>query len=685
MRKIPLGGCFPAAFVRQPAPSVAFVKIAEVAFALPLHQTYHYLLPTGSDAETGSRVRAPFGSRRLVGTVLRIFDATPERPLKTIEAVIDPKPVLPAELAGLAQWLSSHYGAPLGECLRAVSPSFVKTRAEAGAAPELAAVAPQGSPRPAFELTAAQSQALARLSRMLASGRHHAALLYGVPASGKTEVYLRLIRQAVMGGGQALFLLPEISLTLPFYDDFIRALGVPVGLWHSRMGLRDKRKAWSALASGEMPVVVGARSAALLPFKNLRLAVLDEEQDPSYKEDGRAPFYHARDVAAERARRSGALLVLGSATPSLEAWSMAAENKAELVALPDRVSSLPRPSVRLIAPPPPQEGRVLSEEILDLLKAALQRREQAILLLNRRGFNTLLLCRRCGWVDRCPHCGVAKIRHRSEKGFSLICHHCGRSYDVPFACGQCRSPSLAATGAGTQKVAEDLKARLPGARVLRLDRDTLDGKGLKESRVYEKFLRLDADILVGTQLVAKSFHFPRVTLVGVVDADAMLQMPDFRASERAAQLLCQAAGRSGRAELPGLVAVQTRLPESPALRAALSADYAAFAERELEVRRELGYPPAGGLVRVVLSGPEEGPLWEAARSAVQKIREGLPELPVVGPAPAVVRLESKRPRIHFLVKIPRGFDSQRLFLLLRAIKTPSGLRRRVDVDPYDLF
>ncbi len=656
------------------------MRIAEVAFPVPLPKGYHYLVPDGMKAAPGSRVRAQFGPRMASGVVLSVFDGTPERPLKPLAALMDSRPALSEEGVACARFMARRFGAPIGECLKALVPPFVKSLDESV---EVFAAPKRDVPPPSFELTPGQSATLTRLENLLDAKTYAAALVFGVPASGKTEVYLRLIRRAIKDGGQALFLLPEISLTRPFFDEFSASLGAPVALWHSGLTMRERRRTWLAISRGDVKVIVGARSAALLPLKDLRLAVLDEEQDESFKQDSNSPFYHARDVALERAKSFGALCVLGSATPSLEAWGMARSGAAELLAMPDRVSSVPRPPVTTL--PPGKYGDVLSDALVEKLQAVLARGEQSILLVNRRGFSTLTTCQKCRWIDRCADCGVAKITHENpEGGWTLICHHCGKKWPPPAACGACGDAAVRTGGVGTQRVAAEVKRRIKGAKVLRMDRDTVSKEAKLEERVYDQFRARKADILVGTKLVAKSFHFPEVTLVGVVDADTMLHMPDFRSAERTMQLLAQVAGRAGRADKPGEVLLQTLSPDHEAIKGAAHGDYAAWADAELASRGELAYPPAGGLIRAVLAGPDEAKLAEAASAWADGVRAALPGADVVGPAPALLRQVRGKFRDHILVKLPAA-DVEAALKAARAVALPSSVKLTLDADPYDMM
>jgi len=657
------------------------MRIAEVAFPVPLPKGFSYRVPDGMSVRAGQRVRASFGPRRAVGTVLSVFDGEPARPLKPLDGTLEPEAALSEEGVACARWMARRFGAPIGECVKALIPAYVKSLSEPAPVHPAPGRAPSSS---AFVLTPGQSAALDRLSVLLDVRKSARVVLFGVPASGKTEVYLRLIRRAIAGGGQALFLLPEIALTRPFFDEFSAGLGVPVALWHSGLTARERRLSWLAVRRGDVKVVVGARSACLLPFKDLRLAVLDEEQDDSFKQDGQSPFYHARDVALERARAFGALAVLGSATPSLEAWDLARRGEAELLAMPERVSRVERPSVRVI--PLPGFGEAISEELLSKMKERLSRKEQVILLVNRRGFSTLTMCRKCRWIDRCLDCGVAKISHVVPAGgFTLICHHCGKSWPPPEKCGKCGEAAMAVSGIGTQKVAAEVKRRLPGARVLRMDRDTVSKERRAEQSLYDRFRARQADVLVGTKLVAKSFHFPDVTLVGVIDADTMLHMPDFRSAERTMQMLAQVAGRSGRAEKPGEVLLQTLSPDHEAIRGAASGDYAAWADGELAARRELRYPPSTSMIRAVLAGKDEPRVVQAARDLAAALADALGlEAEVVGPAPALLREVRGKFRHHILIKLPPERVEAAL-AAAREISSPSGVRLSLDVDPYDMF
>lgn len=684
------------------------MRLAEVVFPVPVDIAFSYAIPEALSARVvpGARVRASFGPRSLTGIVLRVVDGEPPPKLKALDAVLDPEPLFSQEGLELLTWLSRRYCAPPGESLKLMLPSNLRDqrRPIEGLAPPAEFPQPPEAPPSKFTLTDSQRGAVETLGALVDRRAFSGSLLFGVPASGKTEVYLRLIRRAVRDGGQALFLVPEISLSRPFFKEFSKALGLPVALWHSKIGAAKRREAWTGLRSGRIRAVVGARSAALLPFRDLRLIVMDEEQDESYKQDDQPPYYHARDVAVERAKRFGAAVVLGSATPSIEAFSGAGGEAFGVVRMDQRVSkTTERPPVRILARRD-LNASVLSEELVEQMKDRLQRGEQVILLVNRRGFSNFIICRKCAWVARCPTCEIAFIHHAAPKDqkpatgslfggetsdFHLRCHHCDATAAVPHACGRCGGGPLRFAGVGTQKVVAELHRELPYAKVLRMDRDTVSKeKADDETGVYEDFMAGKADILVGTKLVAKGFHFPKVTLVGVVDADTMLNMPDFRSAERTVQLLIQAAGRAGRAERPGTVLLQTAQPEHYAIQAVARGDYDAFAKMEMGFRRELHYPPASTLIRLVFAGKTEKPVVKGSKDAAAHLRLALdPDDELVGPAPGVHAKLHGQFRHHLLLKIKERSRIPKAIEAIRALPgvLPSTVRVKVNVDPYDFF
>jgi primosomal protein N' (replication factor Y) len=547
-------------------------------------------------------------------------------------------------------------------------------------------VARSARPRPE-RLSPAQEQAVAKITRRLERREHASFLLQGVTGSGKTEVYLRAIEAALAHGRSAIALVPEIALT-PQTVGWFRSRFGAVCVLHSRMSDEQRFHAWKRLAAGEARVVVGARSAVFAPVRDLGVIVVDEEHEPSFKQES-TPRYHAREVAVERARRAGAVCLLGSATPALETWSAARAGKHEQLVLPERVGGGTPPAVHVVdlrleherggAPP------LFSRLLASFLDETLAEQEQAILFLNRRGFVPILWCAGCGNSLRCAQCDLALTYHRRID--RLLCHACCEELRVPTACPTCSRPGLRPLGVGSERVEAALRRRWPDARVARMDSDTMRRREDYEESLTA-FERREVDVLVGTQMIAKGLDFPRVTLVGIVAADLGLYMPDFRAAERTFQLVAQVAGRAGRGTRPGRIVVQTSAPEHPAIRHGGRAEYEAFAREELAARRELGYPPYGRLVRVVLEDADERRVAGASEALAEALRaqEFARRLQVLGPAPAPVALLRGRHRMHLLLKAP--LEEQLVCAAAGWLAERAGQESRVqikvDVDPLSL-
>ncbi|HEY3885153.1 MAG TPA: primosomal protein N', partial [Vicinamibacterales bacterium] len=536
-------------------------------------------------------------------------------------------------------------------------------------------------------LTPEQQAAYDRLTERAAAGGYWPTLLHGVTGSGKTEIYLRLARAVQAAGRRVLLMVPEIALTPAAAAIFRRAFGDRVAIQHSGLSDGQRYDQWQRIRRGAIDVVVGTRSAVFAPLADVGLIVVDEEHDGSYKQE-ESPRYHGRDVALVRARAEGALAILGSATPSLESYQNARTGKYELVTLTKRVLDRPMADVRIVDMRAQfaAEGPdiILSAALREALARRLERREQSVVLLNRRGFATTVFCRQCGETAECPNCSVSLTVHKAAA--RARCHYCGYSKPLPKTCRTCAGPYLEQLGFGTERVEADIRALLPSARVARVDRDTMRRRGAIAS-MLERFAAGDLDVLVGTQMIAKGHDFPRVTLVGVISADVGLGMADFRAAERTFQLLTQVAGRAGRGELSGEAIVQTLFPTHYSIRHACRQDYAAFFEDELRFRRAMRYPPATALINVVVKArSRQGAMDDGAVIAAAMCAPGAAgRWQVLGPAPApLVRLKGEHRAQLFMKGTHR---STMRAALLAVLDAHPELKRRtiVDVDPMSVL
>jgi primosomal protein N' (replication factor Y) len=563
---------------------------------------------------------------------------------------------------------------------------------------------PASAPPP-LEPTPAQSAAVAALVAALDDSARRPFLLHGVTGSGKTLVYIELLRRVLERGGSAIVLVPEISLTPQTVTRFRSHFGDLVAVLHSALSDGERYDAWRALRSGEKRIAVGARSALFAPLKDLRAVVVDEEHDGSYKQS-EAPRYHGRDLAVVRAELAGAVCVLGSATPSLESWANVTKGKFVRLSLPERVGGGRLPPVRVVdlrevrkqsrsagSDGPvhalgAEGGVVLSDPLVQAVRKRLGAAEQVILLLNRRGFSSFVQCRECGDVRACVHCSVSLTYHRVRH--RLVCHHCRHEEEAPERCTRCGSRDLAFRGLGTEQVERVVESTFVGARIARMDVDTTSGKW-SHHEILGRVERGEVDILLGTQMIAKGLDFPRVTLVGVINADVGMHLPDFRACERTFQLLSQVAGRAGRGALGGEVLVQTSLPEHYAIQAALHHDYEGFASRELQERAGPPYPPHVRLANVVLSGPEADAVANAAEGASRWVRRwaarNRPNVAVVGPAPAPIERLHGRWRWHFFLRSASPAELGDTAKALMHGFTPKGpdVRMVLDRDPVALL
>ena len=701
-----------------------------------------YKVPDGMTIELGQVVECPLGPRTIIGIVWEA-ERLPggEVPVEKLRAIRGayPIPPLPEPLRRLIEWTADYYVASLSSVARMAlssggalkGPASITEYRLTGGLPErmtpqrqtamealegeqatireLSGIAgvsegvlrglvnqgvlepvevdcdrPYDEARPDFAQVALnehQKEAAKTFADAVRAQDFAPFLLDGVTGSGKTETYFEPVAEALRMGRQVLVLLPEIALTENFLHRFEDRFGTAPVLWHSSLKSTERRRAWRAVANGDAQVVVGARSALFLPFARLGLIVVDEAHETSFKqEDG--VRYNARDVAVMRAHFEKLPVILASATPALESLQMAESGIYDKVDLPSRFGGAQMPSIDTIdlTQEKPPQGMWLAQRLVDGIAKRLERGEQSLLFLNRRGYAPLTLCRNCGFRYQCPNCSAWLVEHRFTR--RLACHHCGHEAPSPAACKECGEPDcLVACGPGVERIADEVAERLPEAKVFVATSDTLNSPG----RAAEFIAQVDAgevDVIVGTQLVTKGFHFPELTLVGVVDADLGLEGGDLRAGERTYQQVAQVAGRAGRGTKPGEVLIQTRHPEASVIAALAAGDRAAFYEAETEMRRDAGAPPFGRWASIIVSSENEAEAREAARR-IGDTRPQVADCIILGPAPAPMAQLRGRYRYRLLMNARRSVQLQDVIRSwLGQIDRPPGVRVAVDVDPY---
>ncbi len=542
-------------------------------------------------------------------------------------------------------------------------------------------------PHQAVDLNSTQQAALGAIISALHRGQHETFLLHGVTGSGKTEVYIKAIEAMIRFGRQAIVLVPEISLT-PQTQRRFRSRFSAVAVLHSHLTDAERNWHWQRIARGEVTVVVGARSAIFAPTPHLGMIVIDEEHDGSFKQDS-LPRYHARDVAKQRAEMESIPLVLGSATPSLESWSMTLNRQAQLLSMPQRILDLPLPDVLIVDLRHEFQQRFhrgsISRRLHQAIRQAIQADEQVMLLLNRRGFATHIQCPACGHVVKCPACELALTHHR--EGEKAICHYCDYTMPAPRVCPECRFEGIRYGGLGTQRLEAEVRSQFPTASILRMDSDTMRRPGSHEESLT-RFRRGEVQILVGTQMIAKGLDFPNVTVVGVINADTALHLPDFRAAERTFQLVTQVAGRTGRGHKGGRVFVQTYNPDHPAIQSAERHDYLRFAAQELPIRQQFGYPPYGAMIRIIFRGSQVAQVAELADELAVRLeplaKDGHCRL--LGPAPAPIEKLRGKYRYHLIVQTPQLEPVRDILKTAQQqLKSSSDLQWQVDVDPLEML
>lgn len=716
--------------------------IAEVLLPLALDGPYSYRVPDGMALEAGSYVIVPLGPRQMIGVVWAVKDkAETDKKLRDVAEVFDMPPLTETHRR-FVDWLSAYYLEPAGNVLRMVlrSPgafegpreqiayratesapkrmtpqrarvleiaregfamraaelaeaagvgtSVIKALAKDGALEAVALPALKRFPEPdlnagGYTLSKDQQTAAEALRAVVAQRQHKVMLLDGVTGSGKTEVYFEAMAAALASGAQVLLLLPEIALTQPFIARVERRFGCEPAQWHSDLRPRERERVWRGVAHGTAKIVVGARSALFLPWKKLKLIVVDEEHESAYKQDDGVP-YHARDMAVLYGSIGKFPVVLSSATPSLETLVNVDRGRYGVVRLTDRHGRPELPEIGLIDMKRVTSvpGTWISPPLFDAVNETLAQGDQALLFLNRRGYAPLTLCRACGHRLECPNCAASLVEHRFRR--QLMCHHCGHLEPMPKECPSCHTEGkMVSVGPGVERLAEEAATRFPEARIAILSSDLSRGTLLRDAiRDVEEG---QFNLVIGTQLVAKGHHFPHLTLVGVVDADLALESSDPRGGERTWALMAQVAGRAGRGAKPGRALVQTYLPEHPLMQALKKGDRDSYLNQEKAIRENAGLPPYGRLAAIIISGNDAAETERFARSLglIAPLADGIT---VLGPAAAPIAMVRGRHRFRFLVKAGRDVNLQAfLRLWLKDVKPKGSLALQVDVDPYSFL
>ena len=584
------------AFFRTFVP--AMPQYVDVILPLPLQDCFTYALPATCEVvpQVGCRVIVPFGSSKFyTAIVMRVHSETPPYPTKPVSEVLDVTPVVLPEQLRLWQWIADYYLCPIGDVFKAALPTALKPKSESTRKsktrkPTLPAdvLPPTETASPLSEV---QQQAMDNIVDQWQT--HNVCLLHGVTSSGKTEIYIHLMQKAIEEGKQVLFMLPEIVLTTQLTERLRRVFGARMGVYHSRYPDRERVELYQKMLSDTpYDIVVGVRSSIFLPFKRLGLIIIDEEHETSFKQQEPAPRYHARNTALVLAAQVGAKALLGSATPSLESYHNALSGKYGLVTLKTRYAGLSLPDIEVIDVQEMQRKKMMtgifSPQLLAQIRKALDGRQQVILFQNRRGYAPVLECRTCGWTPRCERCDVSLTMHRGFR--QMVCHYCGKTYNIPLSCPNCESRELSSRGYGTERIEEQLQAILPEARIARMDLDTTRSRQNYEQILHD-FEQGNTDILIGTQMVTKGLDFDRVSLVGILSADSMLAQPDFRSYERAFQLMEQVAGRAGRKEAVGHVVLQTRDAGNAIVQQVVMHDYEGMYAQQSQERELFRYPP----------------------------------------------------------------------------------------------
>lgn len=661
-------------------------RFVDIAIPLPIKDPYTYRIPENlaQPIQIGCRVRVPFKNRSIIGYAVGLDVKKEVEKTKEIIEVVDSEPVISDHLLRLAKWISEYYFSSWGEAISNMVPKYLKT-VQAKSQDEIADKdAETVREPPLLHLNDEQKEAFEKLKERVHANHFAEIFLYGVTGGGKSELYIRAIKETLKLGKSSICLVPEIALTEQIKLFFSHHFHGKLEILHSKLTDRERSLAWQRIRSGEKQVILGARSAIFAPVGQLGLIIMDEEQETSYKQD-QTPRYHARELARWRAKDLGAVLLMGTATPTLETMHRASTGEIEMIRLTKRIEGRVMPEVEIIDLKEThlitKRLTIVAPRLQNAIESALRKKEGVLLMLNRRGFSTHIRCFECAEALNCSHCAVALTFHQEKQ--EAICHYCNFHMAVPSVCRKCKSPLLKFSGMGTEKVESEVARLFPQATIARLDTDTTKKKGSHED-ILSRFRERKIDILVGTQMIAKGFDFQHVTLVGIVNADTGLLLPDFRSAERTFQLLTQMAGRTGRGKELGKVFIQTYSANHYAIQFASKHDYFGFFNEELERRKAHHYPPFARLINIMFRGKKELAVQEQANECRKIIKSHLNHsgLELIGPAPLPIYRLRGHFRWHLML---RGHDNGSIHSVLRealeSLKRKAGVFQAIDVDP----
>jgi primosomal protein N' (replication factor Y) len=655
-----------------------------VDVSIPRTKVDYFTYDAETNIERGDLVQVPIRNKIKYGIVINTNSRRDIAGIRKVKSLVDPK-FIPDNMLNLYQWMADYYLSPLGEVLKLALPSKLLKKFEYAEKETMGRILAR-IPKP----NQYQSNAIGKITDALKADHFEAFLLHGITGSGKTEVYLRCVEQVIKNGGRTLVLVPEISQTPLLFERFEERFSNQVVTIHSTLTDKERRQLWYAIKDGKYRVVIGPRSTIFIPIPELKLIIVDEEHDMSYKEHTRMPHYNARDVAVARGKFENIVTVLGSATPQIESYYNTEIGKYRLIDLKERIDARPLPKIEIIDLK--QESRPYVSPMMEMqIIQTLQNGEQVIIFLNRRGYAPSLICPYCGFTAKCPYCKLPLVFHKAEKDepATLSCHICSHKTPVKTICPKCGRATLLYRGAGTQRIEELLKrivskAEVPGdveSLVVRLDRDSARLKG-RMYDILKSFEQGTAKILLGTQLVTKGFDFHDVTLVGIVNADSLLHLPDFRSGERTFQVLTQVAGRSGRGIKPGKVLIQTYHTEHYAAIFQQLQDYPSFYKQEIESRQELNFPPFSRLVLIRLRGENEKNVWDEAKKMYTKLQQ-IQGMRVFGPNRSFYYQIRKNYRVFIVIRISKKYPMHKLAFL--ATYRPKTCDIEIDVDPLEVF